>query len=92
MLHVTYFTCHMLHMLHVTNIKLKTILPKTQCVKYLERSCQIQFNGHDKNVEYHMLYVTCHTCYMSQISSYKLFYQRPSVSYIFGKLMQNTVD
>ena len=39
-----------------------------------------------------MLFVTCFTCYMSQISRYKQFYRTPSVSYIFGKLMQNTVQ
>ena len=33
-LHVTCVTCNMSHMLHVTNIKLQTILLKTPCVIY----------------------------------------------------------
>ena len=55
MLHVT---CYMSHMLHVTNIKLQTILPMTQCMESLYK---IQFNGHDKNV-------ACHMCYMSHVT------------------------
>ena len=34
MLQVTCVTCNMSHMLQVTNIKLQTILPNTQCVIY----------------------------------------------------------
>ena len=80
MLHVT---CH-----NATNIKLQTILPKTQCVIYFWKA----HAKYSSMVMIKTLHVTCHTCYMSQISSYKQFYQRPSVSCIFGKLMQNTVQ
>ena len=90
-LHVTYVTCHMSQMLHVTCHKSQDTNNYTKdpvCYIFLESSCKIQFNGHDKNVACYMSHVTCHTCYMSQISTNKQFYQRPNVSYIFEKLMQ----
>ena len=62
MSNVTYVTCHMSHMLHVTNIKLQRTLPKTQCVIYFWKSHAISMaNGHDKNV-------ACGICYMSHVT------------------------
>ena len=89
-------TCHMLHVTHVTCHKSQVTNNFTNdpvCHIFLESLYKIQFNGHDKNVACHMCYmshvthVTCH-----KISSYKQFYQIPRVSYILGKLMQNTVQ
>ena len=79
MLQVTCVTCNMSHMLQVTNIKLQTILPNTQCVIYFWKA----HAKYSSMVMIKMLHVTCVTCYMSQIPSYKQFYERPSVLYIF---------
>ena len=56
-LHVTCVTCNMSHMLHVTNIKLNKFTKDPMCHIFLESSCKIQLNGHDK-------IFACHMCYM----------------------------
>ena len=59
---MSHVTCYMSHLSHVTNMKLQTILPKTQCCHiFLESSGKIQFNDHDKNV-------ACNMCYMSHVT------------------------
>ena len=64
MSHDTSVTCHMSQMLHVTNIKLPRILPKTPFVIYfwkaLEKSSSM--------VMQKTTHVTCVTCHMSQMS------------------------
>ena len=69
MSHVLDVICHTLH---VTNINLQTILPKTHCEIFLETSYKIQFNGHDTNVACHMFYmshVTHVTCHKYQVKN-----------------------
>ena len=60
MLHVT---CYMSHMLHVTNIKLQTILPMTQCVIYFWKA----YTKYSSMVMIKTLHVTCVTCHMSHM-------------------------
>ena len=62
-LHVTYVTCHITHMLHVTNIKLQTILPKTQCIIYFWKSPG-KYSSIIMIKTLHINCSTCYTCYM----------------------------
>ena len=93
---VAYHMCYMSHVTHVTCHKhqlTKKYTKDSVCHIFMDSSCKIKFNGHNKkHCMSHVLHVTCHTCYMSQISSCKQFYERPCVLYIFGKVMQNTVQ
>ena len=57
-LHETCVTCHMSHMLHVTNIKLQTIIPKTQCVIYFWKA----YAKYSSMIMLKMLHVICVTC------------------------------
>ena len=61
MLHVT---CYMSHMLHVTNIKLQTILPMTQCVIYFWKA----YTKYSSMLIIKTLHVTCVTCVTCNMS------------------------
>ena len=68
---------HMLHVTsHVTCHKFQVAKKYTKdpvCYTFLESSCKIQFNGHDK-------YVTCHICYMLLVTNIKLKRMLPNTS------------
>ena len=67
MSHVTCITCHMLEMLHVTNIKLQRILQNIPCVIYF---CKADSKC-SSMVILKTSHVTCVTCHMSKISRCK---------------------
>ena len=54
MSHVTHVTCH-------KSQDTNNFTKDPVCHIFLESSCKIQFNGHDKNV-------VCHMCYMSHVT------------------------
>ena len=64
--HVTSVICHMSHMLHVKNIKLPRILPKTQCVIYFWKADAKS----SLTVMQKTTHATCGMCHMSPISSF----------------------
>ena len=68
MLHVT---CYMSHMLHVTNIKLQTILPKTQCVIYFWKA-HVKYSSMVMMKTLHVICVTCHMSHMLHVTNIKL--------------------
>ena len=90
--------CHIFYMSHATNVtchksQVANNFPMTQCVVYFWKA----YEKYSLMVMIKMFHVTCVTCHMShmlylKISTYKQFYQRSNVLYIFGKLMQNTVQ
>ena len=81
MSHVLHVTCHTCYMSQISTNKNLTKDP--MCHIFLESSCKIQFNGHDKNVACHIFYmshVTHVTCHKSQVTNN--FTQNP-VCHIF---------
>ena len=88
------YMCYMSHVTHVTchKYQLTKILLKTQCVIYFWKA-HAKYSSMVMIKMLHVTYFTCHMPQMLHVTNLKLqtIFQWPSVLYIFGKLMQNTV-